>query len=80
MVKFLIVAIAILSAVIVVALLLVMTPMEPLNTVDDVFGFENSGEKSPGEVSAPAAIHRYVTRDGEPLAYRVYPSSSSRIL
>lgn len=80
MVKFLIVAIAILSAVIVVALLLVMTPMESLKTVDDVFGFENMEEKSPGAVSLPTSIHRYVSRDGEKLAYRVYPSTSARIL
>ena len=47
MIKFLLVAIAIFSAVIVVALLLVMTPMERLGNVDDVFGFENPVEKKP---------------------------------
>jgi pimeloyl-ACP methyl ester carboxylesterase len=80
MIKFLLLAIAIFSAAIVVALLLVMTPMQRLGNVDDVFGFENSVEIKPSEASTPVAIHRYMSRDGEQLAYRVYPSSSARIL
>jgi alpha-beta hydrolase superfamily lysophospholipase len=80
MVKFLLVVIATFSAVIVVALLLAMTPMQRMGHVGDVFGFENPAKKNPSEASSLAVIHRYMARDGEQLAYRVYPSSSERVL
>jgi pimeloyl-ACP methyl ester carboxylesterase len=62
----------------VTALILVMTPDPPMPAPKDVFDF-TSMRKAPTEIDPPA-LRRYPARDGEQLAYRIYDSSSDRIL
>jgi pimeloyl-ACP methyl ester carboxylesterase len=63
---------------IVAALVLVATPEPPLPAPKDVFDF-TSLRKPPSEIDPPS-LRRYPARDGEQLAYRIYDSTSDRIL
>jgi non-heme chloroperoxidase len=67
---------ALLLAGFVSVLALVASPAPKIENPRDVFGFS--------ETSAPSAtlppLQRYTARDGEELAYRIYESSSDRIL
>jgi non-heme chloroperoxidase len=62
----------------VTALVLVATPEPPISEPKDVFNF-TSLRKAPTEIDPPS-LRRYPARDGEQLAYRIYESSSDRIL
>jgi non-heme chloroperoxidase len=62
----------------VTALVLVATPEPPISEPKDVFNF-TSLHKAPTEIDPPS-LRRYPARDGEQLAYRIYESSSDRIL
>jgi pimeloyl-ACP methyl ester carboxylesterase len=62
----------------VVALALVATPEPPIPTPKDVFGFA-SMPKGVAGANLPD-LKRYPARDGEELAYRLYDSTSKRIL
>jgi pimeloyl-ACP methyl ester carboxylesterase len=60
------------------ALVLVATPEPPLPEPKDVFDF-TSLRTSKTEIDPPS-LRRYPARDGERLAYRIYDSTSQRIL
>jgi alpha-beta hydrolase superfamily lysophospholipase len=62
----------------VTALALVATPEPPIPAPKDVFAFA-SMRKAPSEIDPPG-LRRYPARDGEQLAYRIYDSTSERIL
>jgi pimeloyl-ACP methyl ester carboxylesterase len=62
----------------IVALALVATPEPPMPEPKDVFDF-TSMRKPVAEIDPPS-LRRYTARDGEQLAYRVYESTSNRIL
>ena len=61
-----------------VALYLVATPPPPISEPKDVFDF-TSLRMGPAEIPPPS-LRRYAARDGEELAYRIYESTSDRIL
>ena len=61
-----------------VALYLVATPPPPISEPKDVFDF-TSLRIGPAEIPPPS-LRRYAARDGEQLAYRIYESTSDRIL
>ena len=61
-----------------VALYLVATPPPPIFEPKDVFDF-TSLRMGPAEIPPPS-LRRYAARDGEELAYRIYESTSDRIL
>ena len=61
-----------------VALVLVGSPPPPMPEPKDVFDF-TSLRAPPAGISLPG-LRRYMARDGEELAYRVYESTSDRIL
>jgi non-heme chloroperoxidase len=62
----------------VTAFALVATPEPPIAAPADVFDF-TSMRKAPTEIDPPS-LRRYKARDGEELAYRIYESTSQRIL
>lgn len=61
-----------------VALYLVATPPPPIPKPKDVFDF-TSLRQAPAEIDPPS-LRRYEARDSEELAYRIYESTSDRIL
>src|SRR3984885_4860698 len=69
---------ALLVAGVVAALVLIATPQPPMSDAKDVFDF-TAMRKTPTEIDPPS-LRRYPARDGEQLAYRVYESTSDRIL
>jgi non-heme chloroperoxidase len=62
----------------VTALVLVATPEPPMPAPKDVFDFA-SLRKAPTAIDPPS-LRRYQARDGERLAFRIYDSTSERIL
>ncbi len=62
----------------VVALVLVASPLPPMPQPKDVFDF-TSLRNIPTEIDPPS-LRRYKARDGEELAYRYYDSTADRIL
>ena len=60
-----------------VALGLVASPAPPMPPLQDVFGFSDMKREAPTD---QPALQRYGARDGEQLAFRLYESSSSKIL
>ena len=62
----------------VIAIVLVAGPEPPLPAPKDVFDF-TSLRNPPTEIDPPS-LRRYPARDGEQLAYRIYDSTSERIL
>jgi pimeloyl-ACP methyl ester carboxylesterase len=62
----------------VTAFVLVATPEPPMPAPKDVFDFA-SLRNPPTEIDPPS-LRRYPARDGEQLAYRIYDSTSDRIL
>jgi non-heme chloroperoxidase len=62
----------------VAALVLVATPEPPIPEPKDVFDF-TSMRKPVADIDPPS-LRRYTARDGEQLAYRLYESTSNRIL
>jgi alpha-beta hydrolase superfamily lysophospholipase len=65
-------------AAVVAALVLIATPQPPMSDPKDVFDF-TAMRKPPTEIDPPS-LRRYPARDGEQLAYRIYESTSDRIL
>jgi non-heme chloroperoxidase len=60
------------------ALTLIASPPRSPGSPRDIFGFESL--KRNGPVTDVPPLQRYAARDGEELAYRLYESSSDRIL
>jgi len=66
------------GAGLVTALVLIATPEPPLPEQKDVFDFTSL--RPPKTEIDPPSLRRYPARDGEQLAYRIYESTSQRIL
>ena len=62
----------------VTALVFVASPPPPISNPRDVFGFESIKASTP--VTDVPLLRRYPARDGEELAYRLYESTSDRVL
>ncbi len=65
-------------SVLVIAFWFIAAPPPKIDNPKDIFGFSNLKPGTPNADIPP--LQRYTARDGEELAYRIYESSSDRVL